>query len=141
MAPVPRGLLRLGLPYMDTKFFMSLFKKDNEEPKKSPSEILGYYYVLFQTTFTGFVKCWIDGSENYTYFTVKDFINLFEKIGAPFEVIYKVKDCLDTSCIYLWDVSNSSIKQMRPQTSHEYLTSEINKMNPFFVKENRFSSK
>lgn len=119
---------------------MSLFNKKNEEPKKSPSEILGYYYVLFQTTFTGYVKCWIDGSENYKYFSTKDFIGLFEKIGAPFEVIYKVRNCLDTSCVYLWDVANSSVKQLRPQETQEYLTPEINKMNPFFVKENRFSS-
>jgi len=120
-----------------TNFFM---KSDDTNEYKNPSEILGYYYVLFQTTFTGFVKCWIDGSPNYKYLSTKDFIDLFNKIGAPFEVIYRVKGCLDTSCIYLWDVANSRIKQLQPQTSQEYLTSEINKMNPFFVRENILSS-
>jgi len=118
---------------------MSLFKKSDEE--LTPTEILGFYYIIFQTTFTGYVKCWIDGSPNYRYFSTEDFIGLFEKIKAPFKVIYRVRDCLDTSCVYLWDIAASSIKQLRPQSTQESLVSEINQMNPFFVKENRFSSK
>lgn len=116
-----------------------MFNKNQE--KRTPTEILGYYYILFQTTFTGYVKCWIDGSPDYKYMSVDDFIKLFEKINAPFEVIYRVRDCLDTSCIFLWDIAHSSIKQLRPQSTRESLGMEINKMNPFFVKENKFSSK
>ena len=116
-----------------------MFNKNQET--RTPTEILGYYYILFQTTFTGYVKCWIDGSPDYKYMSVDDFIKLFEKINAPFEVIYRVKDCLDTSCIFLWDIAHSSIKQLRPQSTRESLGMEVNKMNPFFVKENRFSSK
>lgn len=114
--------------------------KKSENPQ-NPADILGFYYIVFQTTFTGYVKCWIDGSPNYRYFSTSDFIGLFEKINAPFHVIYKVRDCLDTSCIFLWDIAHSSIKQLRPQQSQESLSSEINKMNPFYVKENRFTSK
>ena len=108
---------------------------DNDNSNKTPAEIIGYYYVVFQATFTGFVKCWMDGSDNYKYYSIPDFINLFKMVNVSEKVIYYVKNCLDTTNFYIWDVNHNRISQLRPQKEERSIVEEINKMNPFFVRD------
>lgn len=77
--------------------------------KKTHSELLGYYFIMFQSTFSNYVKCWIDGSENYTFLTLEKFYNLFKTSRSPNSLKLKAKHCLDTTSIYYWDIDGESI--------------------------------
>lgn len=113
---------------------------NDNESQKTPSEILGYYYIMFEATFTGFVKCWMDGSENYKYLSTDEFLNLFKKLNVPFEVLYKVDEYINTSGIYMWDLNNSRITKLTPQSGKdEYIGEAINKMNPFYIRDSKKS--
>ena len=92
---------------------------------------IGYYFIVFQTTFTGYVKCWMDGNENYKYFTVDEFLNLFTKSNSPSSLRVEASKCIDTSSIYMWDVENSTIRRLNPSTDRPSLRSEINRLKPF----------
>lgn len=100
--------------------------------KKTHSELLGYCYIMFQTTFSNYVKCWIDGSENYTYLTLEKFYELFDTSKSPINLKAKAKKCLNTTSIYFWDVDNEIIKRLELQREE---TSDIGEriltLNPF----------
>ena len=102
--------------------------------KKTHSELLGYYYIMFQTTFTNYVKCWIDGSDNHTYLTLEKFYELFDTSKSPSSLKAKAKHCLDTTSIYFWDVDNEIIKLVVLNNEPSDLGERIRNMNPFSSK-------
>lgn len=97
---------------------------------KNSASLLGYYFIIFQSQLNGFVKCWLDGSEDFTYYSDRDFIGLFEKIEADDKLIYKAFDCLNTTGIYIWDITGETIKRATALPEERSLVEEINKMNP-----------
>lgn len=88
-----------------------MLTKSRMEETKNPSNI-GYYFILFQYNFNGYVKCWFDGNEYFNYMTVNDFVNLFDKANADYKTKVQVLKYLDTDGIYLWDVLNSTVRQV-----------------------------
>lgn len=99
--------------------------------KKSHSELLGYYFIMFQTTNSNFVKCWIDGSENYTYKTLDEFFKLFDTSKSPKNLKLTAQHYLNTTSIYLWDIDNENIKRVTPVYEESNIGELINQMNPF----------
>lgn len=97
---------------------------------KDTANLLGYYFIIFQSNFKGYVKCWMDGSEDYTFLSEKEFIELFNKIEADPKLIYKALDCLNTTSIYIWNILEGSIKKLSNKSEIPSLTAEIFKMSP-----------
>lgn len=107
--------------------------------KKTHSELLGYYYIMFQTTFSNYVKCWIDGSENYTYLTLEKFYELFDTSKSPINLKAKAKKCLNTTSIYFWDVDNEIIDRLVLQSEESSNIGErLVALNPFNQKKSSF---
>lgn len=104
---------------------------------KSNANLLGYYFIIFQSNLNGYVKCWLDGSESYTYYVDDDFIGLFEKINSDKSLIYKALDCLNTTGIYLWDIDKGKINRLTNKYEAPSLTQEITKINPLNKKVNK----
>lgn len=102
--------------------------------KKTHSELLGYFFIIFQTTLNGYVKCWIDGSENYTFLTLDKFKELFDTSNSPLELkIYALK-CLNTTSMFYWDIDNEIIKRVTLQVQPSDIGERIAKSNPFYKK-------
>lgn len=101
-----------------------------KDKEKSPEEILGYYLIIFQTTFTGYVRCWLDGNENYTYMSEQDFLGLFAKVNADFNLLLAAKDAITTSSIYLWNIPDKRITRLSNRYERESVAETISKMNP-----------
>ncbi len=80
---------------------------------KKNSTIIGYNYIIFQSRLDNFVKCWYDGSDNYDFVHIDDFVELFEKIGSNYSQIITLKKYLDTTNIYVWDVDNNAVFRAR----------------------------
>ncbi len=94
---------------------------------------IGYYFIVFQSNLRGYIKCWMDGSEDYTYFSEEDFIGLFEKAGS-INLRSSVLDCISTTGIYLWDVSGGRIRRLSNIYERSLLREDMNSMNPLLRK-------
>lgn len=80
---------------------------------------IGYFFIVFQSTLTGFVKCWFDGDEYFNYMSEDDFLDMVSKEDREGQVIIKVSQCLSSSGVYLWDVQAGTISPLRPQPMPE----------------------
>ena len=99
--------------------------------KKSHSELLGYFFIIFQTTLNGYVKCWIDGSENYTYVTREKFEEFFDTSKSPLNLKLYAINCLKTTSMYFWNVDEEIIKRVTLQLQPSDIGEHINSLNPF----------
>lgn len=102
--------------------------------KKTHSELLGYFYIMFQTTLSGYVKCWVDGSENYNYITVEKFKEFFDTSKSPVQLKFYALQCLDTTSIYFWNVDEETIKRVTLQSEPSDIRERISQLNPFSKK-------
>lgn len=94
---------------------------------------IGYYFVVFQSTLTGFVKCWFDGSEYFDFMTEDGFLDMVSKENHDGQVIIKASQCLSSSGVYLWDVQAGAISPLRPQSMPEdTVASLLNPTGPSF---------
>lgn len=103
---------------------------------KTNADLLGYYFIIFQSNFRGYVKCWMDGSDDYSFYSENDFLDLFDKIDSDPNLIFKAKDCLCTTGLYLWDISSGTIKRLTNKPERVSAAEEIPNLNPF-KKENK----
>lgn len=112
----------------------------NFDMSKNSANLLGYYFIIFQSQLNGFIKCWLDGSENYTYYSEEDFIGLFEKIDSSNSLIFKAMNCINTTGIYIWDITEETIKRATALPEERSLMEEVNKINPLKNKKNDWGS-
>lgn len=88
---------------------------------------LGFYFIIYQSQLNGYVKCFIDGSEDPTFFSIEDFLHLGESItDSHFQ--YALGESVYTTSFYIWDVQNFSIKRLQPSFEPSYLGEEFLKL-------------
>lgn len=104
--------------------------------KTKDTDTLGYYFIIFQSNLRGYVKCWLDGDEDYSFLSREDFLDLFEKINSDFSLVCKAKDCLDTTGIYIWDINSKTIKRLTNKSERPSLIEDLNRINPFLNEKN-----
>ena len=86
---------------------------------------LGFYFVVFQRTLKGdYIKCWIDGNEDFELYTRAELINFCNILGLDIETEIKLKKAFDETSIFLWDVEERKVKRLSA-------TSELPKKNIF----------
>lgn len=107
------------------------------EKKKTPSDILGYSYIIFQNLGNGFIKCFLDGNPNYTYFAEDYFLNMLSMIDSSYYFIQEVKEALTYTNIYIWDVDNYKIKILNSKSTPDSLTSDLNNSFKNIMKSNK----
>lgn len=88
---------------------------------KKKLESLGIYFIVFQTQFNGFVKCFLDGDENYTLYTFEELINIASSID-DLNIIPKLKESLAESSFFLWDITSSTIERLSPSFANDKST-------------------
>ena len=93
----------------------------------SNSETLGFYFVVFQTQFNNYVKCWIDGEEDYTLYTEEELLDFASKVDTPYPVSRKISDALIESSFFLWDVDANEVTRITPSKSFHSIREELAK--------------
>ena len=83
------------------------------------SKVLGFYYMVFQTQFNGYVKCWIDGEEDYNLYTEQELLNLAAKLNNSYPIRRKISDALIESSFFLWDVDADEVTRISPKHNLE----------------------
>lgn len=66
--------------------------------------------MLFQSQLNGYVKAWIDGDENYGYYTIDEIMKLVKGTGDH-KLVTAVSNMLATASFYLWDVLEGTIRR------------------------------
>ena len=97
---------------------------------------LGFYIVVFQSQFNGLVKCWIDGSEDWTYYSVEEFMNFASKEGSTYQLRQTLKNCLSESSFFIWIVEEDVVKRLSPHTEPSDIRRVLN-IDEMFKKDNQ----
>ena len=97
------------------------------------SEDIGYSYIVFQHHINGYIKCYLDGNEDYTFFDRLKFYDLAEKSGGV-ELANAIRKAMSTTGIFLWDVDNKRIKRLFNKNMEDSLIRDINKIPKVFPK-------
>lgn len=76
------------------------------------TNVLGFSFLIFQRGLGTFIKCWFNGSQDWSFFSKEELIGFASKIECSYEFKIKLLDCLSTYSIFLWDVENESIRRL-----------------------------
>lgn len=102
---------------------------------KKLAEDLGLYFILFHKWYSGYVKCWLNGSDQAKLYSTDEFIALSQKSGLNYKLRLKIQDCLTESSIFLWDVENDVIKPLTPQQAESNLGEVLQQKSAEMIKE------
>lgn len=79
---------------------------------KKNSEQLGIYYIVFQYQFNNWVKCFLDGSENYELLYIDDFIAFTKELPNKGNIESQIREALSESSFFLWDVDGGYVRRL-----------------------------
>ena len=83
---------------------------------------LGFWIAFFQADPSrDRVKVWLDGDENYQFFSIEDFVDLGKSTGM---IIALREACRDYS-FFIWDVAEKSITRTRFTQPPDSLRKEL----------------
>lgn len=102
---------------------------------KKLAEDLGLYFILFHKWVNGYVKCWLNGSDQPKIYSSDEFIALSQKSGLNYKLRLKIQDCLTESSIFLWDVENDIIKPLTPQQADSNLGEILQQKSAEMIKD------
>ena len=82
---------------------------------------LGFYFLVFQRASINstFLKCYIDGDTKPVFYTDQELLDFCNQVGYDGQTEAKLKNCLDTTSIYLWDIEERTIKRLSPNYNFE----------------------
>ena len=77
------------------------------------SEKIGFYYLIFQRTLNdNYLKCWMDGEEDWNLYTKDQILSFCNSNGLDYEMTQKLKFAFDDTSFWLWDVDGRSIRRL-----------------------------
>ena len=88
---------------------------------------LGFYFLIFQRASVNstLLRCYMDGNDKAVYYKDQELLDFCNQAGFDKDVEMRMKDCLDTTSIYLWDVEGRVIKRLSPGYNFENLKLEL----------------
>lgn len=79
---------------------------------KKNSEQLGIYYVVFQYQFNNWVKCFLDGSDDYSLLYIDDFLAFTKELPNKGDIEAQLREALSESSFFLWDVDGGYVRRL-----------------------------
>lgn len=86
--------------------------EQNKKDKKLEDLIGFYYLVMIMNPINGYVKCWLDGNEDWRYIPLDDLIRMSQLAGDNRDLQNKLLAALQETSYWLWDVHNGTIKKL-----------------------------
>ena len=93
--------------------------------KDKKYEDIGYSFIVFQQHINGYIKCFLDGNTDYTFFDKNKFYDLDERSGGV-ELSNAIRKATSTTGIFLWDVGNRRLKRLFNKSSENSLIQDMN---------------
>jgi hypothetical protein len=90
------------------------------------SSTIGFYFLIFQSQLNGFLKCWIDGSDSYSFYTQKEILDFASKTENPNLIIPSLKNAFSQTSFFIWNVNENKITRLRSNQQEESIRSFIN---------------
>lgn len=80
--------------------------------EKKLSEILGFYFMVFQhDSRSQYVKCWLDGEEKAHFYTPEQIVGFCNKNGHNSKMTSNLKNAFSETSVFIWDVDGEQLKR------------------------------
>lgn len=89
------------------------------------ASILGFYFLVFQNYPNIYAKCWIDGSEEWSFITKDELKDYTQKDHADPLLLKSMEDCFNDYDLHLWDVEEGTITRLSPSFKREGLKEKL----------------
>lgn len=86
--------------------------REMTDTKKKLCDTIGFYYLIFLPQPDNYVRCWIDGAEDYTLYTREEILAFSQAAGINYKLRLDLQEALSTYSVYIWDVENETIKTL-----------------------------
>lgn len=97
-----------------------------ENQNKSLTEILGFYFMVFQhDPRSSYVKCFFDGETQARYYKMDEIIEFGNKKGFEPKLTTSFKNAFSMTGLFLWDVENKKIKKLSAKGHERGMSKEM----------------
>lgn len=89
-----------------------------------PSKEVGFYYMVYEKGLGRYYKCWIDGNENYEFYTADELIDIAKRVKNP-SLISAMKSSFRDSSVFIWMVDEGKVERLQPEKDTTQVTSKL----------------
>ena len=92
------------------------------------ASVLGFYFLVFQNYPNSYAKCWIDGSDEWSFIPKDELRDYTQKAYPDPLLLGKLEDCFNDYDLHLWDVEAGTISKLTPSFRQEELREKLKEM-------------
>lgn len=89
------------------------------------ASILGFYFLVFQNYPNIYAKCWIDGSDEWSFIPKDELRDYTQKAFPDPLLLRKMNECFNDYDLHLWDVEEGTIIKLSPTFKSEELKEKL----------------
>ena len=89
------------------------------------SSVLGFYFLIFQNYPNFYAKCWIDGSDEWSFIDKEELRSYTQKAHPDPLLLKKMDECFNDYDLHLWDVEEGTITKLSPNFKSEELKEKL----------------
>lgn len=91
-----------------------------------PSKEVGFYYLVYTRGTGSYYKCWIDGNENYEFYTANELLDMASRVKNH-DIIAAMKSSFRDASVFIWMVDEGRIERLQPERDTTQVTSVLMK--------------
>lgn len=89
-----------------------------------PSKETGFYYMVYMKGLGSYYKCWIDGNENYEFYTANELLDIASRVKNH-DIIAAMKSSFRDASVFIWMVDEGRIERLQPERDSTQVTSKL----------------
>ena len=89
-----------------------------------PSKETGFYYMVYMKSLGSYYKCWIDGNENYEFYTANELLDIASRVKNH-DIIAAMKSSFRDASVFIWMVDEGRIERLQPERDTTQVTSKL----------------
>ena len=89
-----------------------------------PSKETGFYYMVYTKGLGSYYKCWIDGNENYEFYTANELLDIASRVKNH-DIIAAMKSSFRDASVFIWMVDEGRIERLQPEKDSTQVTSVL----------------
>ena len=89
-----------------------------------PSKETGFYYMVYMKGLGSYYKCWIDGNENYEFYTANELLDIASRVKNH-DIIAAMKSSFRDASVFIWMVDEGRIERLQPERDTTQVTSKL----------------
>lgn len=89
-----------------------------------PSKETGFYYMVYMKGLGSYYKCWIDGNENYEFYTANELLDIASRVKNH-DIVAAMKSSFRDASVFIWMVDEGRIERLQPERDSTQVTSKL----------------